>query len=101
VVTGNRHLGGFIGQEANQKTWVEAGASKWAYAVGEMAYPQLQQEWQFLRRVTDGLSEEFDDIERALNDKFLPALFGIEGVSDAERQLACLLVKYSGRVSPS
>jgi hypothetical protein len=38
----------------------------------------LQQEWQFLQRVTDGLGEEFDDIEQAMNDKFLPALFWIE-----------------------
>jgi hypothetical protein len=38
----------------------------------------LQQEWEFIQRVTDGLSNEFDAIEQALNDKFLPALFRAE-----------------------
>jgi hypothetical protein len=51
--------------------------------------------------VTDGLGEEFHDIERALNKKFLPALFGIEKVSDTKRQLACLPVKHSGLALPN
>jgi hypothetical protein len=38
----------------------------------------LQEEWQVLQRVTDGLGEELDDIEQAaLTDKFLAALFEI------------------------
>jgi hypothetical protein len=54
----------------------------------------LPQEWQFLQRVIVGLGMEFDDIEQALDDKFLLALFGIESVSDTKRQLvACLPVK--------
>jgi len=61
----------------------------------------LQQEWQFLQRVTDRFGEEFDNIRRALDDKFLPALFGTESVSNAKRQLACLPVKHSGLALPN
>ncbi len=92
VVTGSRYLGGFIGEKAEQREWVEAKAQTWANGVIELSKvaercPQaacaglqksLMQEWQFLQRVTDGLVEEFDDIERSVNEKFLPAPFGIE-----------------------
>ena len=37
VITRSRHLGSFIGEKVDQKTWVEAQAAKWASAVGEMA----------------------------------------------------------------
>jgi hypothetical protein len=42
-----------------------------------------------------------DDIEQTLNDKFLPALFGIESVSDTKRQLACSRVKHSVLAFPN
>lgn len=61
----------------------------------------FQQEWQFIQRVTPGLSDEFDVVEHALNDDFLPALFGTESVSDTRRQLACLPVKHSGLALPN
>ncbi len=63
VVTGCRHLGGFIGDKAEQREWVEEKAQTWADGVLELSkvvgrYPQaayaglqksLQQEWQFLQ----------------------------------------------------
>jgi predicted translin family RNA/ssDNA-binding protein len=66
-VRGSRYLGGFIGEAAAQQTWVEKQCQKWSDRVGELSkvaerYPQaayagmmksLQQEWQFLQRVTD------------------------------------------------
>jgi hypothetical protein len=114
VVTGCRYLGGFIGEKADQKLWVEAQAARWVDAVVEISkvaerYPQtayarmqksLQQEWQFLQRVTDGLDDEFAAIEHAVNAKFLPPLFGIESVCDTKRQLGCLPVKHSGLALP-
>ncbi len=62
----------------------------WVDSVKELAmvaerYPQaayaglqksLQQGWQFLQRVTEGLGDEFRDIEKALQKEFLPALSG-------------------------
>jgi predicted transcriptional regulator len=68
-----------MGAKADQKNWVEARATQWADALGEMAkvaeercrqtahagiQKSIQQEWQFLQRVTDGLGEEFDDVGR-------------------------------------
>jgi hypothetical protein len=61
----------------------------------------FQQEWQFIQRVTPGLSDEFDVVEHALNHEFLPALFGTESVSDTRRQLTCLPVKHSGLALPN
>jgi hypothetical protein len=88
--------------------------SDWAAAVGELSqvaerFPQsayaglqksLQQEWQFLQRVTDGLGKEFRGVEDALMTKFLPALFGTTETNNSLRQLACLPVKKSGFAIP-
>jgi hypothetical protein len=63
----------------------------------------LQQEWQFLQRVTNGLSDELEVVEEALAKKFLPSLFG-NGESwceDAKRQLVCLPVKHAGLALPN
>jgi hypothetical protein len=116
VVRGSRYLGGFLGKASAQQTWVVKQTEKWADAVGELSmvaerYPQaayagltrsLQQEWQFLQRVTDGLSLEFTEIEQALRSKFLPALFGNESaLDDTRRQLTCLPVKCTGIAIPN
>jgi hypothetical protein len=80
VVRGSRYLGGFLGEASAQHTWVVKQTEKWADAAGELSmvaarYPQaayagltwsLQQEWQFLQCVTNGLSLEFTEIEQAL-----------------------------------
>ena len=63
ITTGNRYLGGFIGEAAPQEEWVREQTAAWAVAVTTLAtvckrYPQLayaglqkslQQEWQFLQ----------------------------------------------------
>jgi hypothetical protein len=57
----------------------------------------LQQEWHFVQRVKEGVGEEFTDIEEAISQTFLPALFGNEYDDDDPcRKLACLLVKHAG-----
>ena len=107
IVTGARYLGGFVSKDLDQTLWVEAQAKKWPDAVGVLAYvaenhPQaayaglqksLQQEWQFLQRVTEGIDVEFSGIESALRTQFLPALFGKESLTASQRQLTCLPVK--------
>eukprot|EP00978_Attheya_sp_CCMP212_P041254 scaffold234298_cov35-Attheya_sp.AAC.1 len=64
ITTGNRYLGGFIGEAAPQEDWVREQTAAWEVAVTTLAkvckrYPQLayaglqkslQQEWQFLQR---------------------------------------------------
>ena len=53
-----------------------------------------QQEWQFLHQwVTSGLSNEFEVVEEALAENFLPSLFGTRIQCDTKRQLTCLPVK--------
>ena len=66
VVTGSRYLGGFIGDQAEQREWVAQKASTWAEGILKLSkvvgrYPQAayaglqksqQQEWQLLERVT-------------------------------------------------
>ena len=61
----------------------------------------LMQEWQFLQRVTSGLSDEFEVIEEALAENFLPSLFGDGEQCDTKRQLACLPVKHAGLALPN
>jgi hypothetical protein len=94
---------------------LEAKTKDWAEAVSELAmvaerYPQaayaglqksLQQEWQFLQRVTHGLGDEFSAIEQTLTSEFLPALFGVDGVEDTHKLLACLPVKAAGLAIPN
>jgi hypothetical protein len=53
----------------------------------------LQQEWQFLQRVTDGLGNKFLEIKQRLSMEFLPAFFGVEGGKDTHKLLACLPIK--------
>jgi hypothetical protein len=111
VVTGCRYLRGFIGDKAEQREWVEEKALTWADSVLELSkvvgrYPQaayaglqksLQQEWQFLQRVTNGLSDEFEVVEEVLAENFLPSLFGNGESCDAKRQLVCLPVTFRKR----
>ena len=115
VVTGSRYLGGFVGEAAAQASWVEDKASSWAEAVGELAvvakrFPQtayaglqksLQQEWQFVQRVTPGIGAAFAAIEASIRDRFLPALFGEEKAADPTvRTLSSLPVKAAGLALP-
>ncbi len=114
IVTGTRYLGGFIGSETDQSDWVKSKTSDWADAVRELSlvahrYPQsaytglqksLQQEWQFLQRITDGLGGEFHGVEEALSTSFLPALFGVSEADITVRKLASLPVKKSGLAIP-
>jgi hypothetical protein len=93
-----------------QLSWVQEKAEGWVDSVKELAmvaerYPQaayaglqksLQQEWQFLQRVTEGLGDEFRDIEKALQKDFLPALFGDDLADDTPGRLASLPVKKAG-----
>jgi hypothetical protein len=115
ITTGNRYLGGFIGEAAPQEEWVREQTSAWADAVTTLAkvckrYPQLayaglqkslQQEWQFLQRVTDGISTEFQAVESSLKDDFLPALLGQSKVGQPLRDLLALPVKHAGIAIPN
>ena len=94
VVTGSRYLGKFIGDGAAEKRWLARRVEGWAESVGTLAgvarkHPRsayarlkksLQQEWEFVQRVTLGIGDAFSPLEKALWETFLPALF--EGLGD-------------------
>jgi hypothetical protein len=61
----------------------------------------LQQEWQFVQRVTKGIGPEFASVEQSLAETFLLTLFGDEyDEDDPQRTLAGLPVKWAGLAIP-
>jgi len=115
VVSGARYLGGFIGESASLQPWIAQKVSKWAsdvdiLATAARAYPQaayaglqksLQQEWQFVQRVTRDVGSHFNPIVKALHGSFLPALFGDNlPEHDPIHTLAGLPVKQAGLALP-
>jgi hypothetical protein len=53
-----------------------------------------------LQHVTEGLRLEFSVIALALHYDSLPTLFGLEDVSNTQRQLASLPIKFAGLAIP-
>ena len=115
VQTGSRYLGGFIGEEDALHEWIRLKTLAWETAIIDLAsvadvFPQaaysglqrsLQQEWQFVQRVTSGIGPEFIGVEETLAHFFLPALFGDNyDDDDPRRDLSCLPVKWAGMAIP-
>jgi hypothetical protein len=62
----------------------------------------LQQEWQFVQRVVEGIDKDFSEIEKAINDLFLPSLFADQlDESNPCCNLSKLPVKFSGLALPN
>jgi hypothetical protein len=89
--------------------------AKWKEVVEELAsvavnYPQsaytalqesLQQEWQFVQRYVKDIGDAFTDVEKAIYQSFLPALFGDDFDEDDPRpRLAGLPAKHAGMALP-
>lgn len=56
----------------------------------------LQQEWQFVQRVKEGVGPKFADVELALSKTFLLTLFGDDSNEDDPRpKFSCLLAKWA------
>ena len=81
VTTGNRYLGGFVGENDALQDWIRKKTKFWEEAVADLAsaapnFPQaahsglqksLQQEWQFVQKVTKNVGPEFEAVEVALS----------------------------------
>jgi hypothetical protein len=108
-------LGCFIGEDEALNEWLREKTKIWTEAVTDLtsvtqAFPQaaysglqksLQQEWQFVQRVTKGIGPEFASIEQTLAKTFLPTLFGDEyGKEDPRRALPDLPIKWAGLAIP-
>ena len=117
ISDGHRYLGGFIGSLSSRDTWLQSRLSDWIFgirALSEVAtkYPQtayaglqksLQQEWTFLQRVLPEIGPHFEEVEKAIHQSFLPALFG-EKLSDNlsyVRPISSLPVRYAGLAIPN
>ena len=103
MVTGDYYLGGFIGDADAKRDWLTGNIWWWSESVKLLAgvtykHPQsayaglqksLQQEWDFVQRVTPGVGD-------ALRDIFVPELY--EGMREGvpEREITRLMVKQAG-----
>ena len=115
MVTGHRYLGGYIGDKEAERSWLKENIQGWTESVNILAgvaqkHPQstyaglkksLQQEWDFVQRVTPGVGDSFGPAEDALKETFVPAFFkGLrEGVT--ERGVTRLPVKQAGLALPN
>jgi hypothetical protein len=103
-------LGGFISEDIALRSWLQEKAKNWEEAVADPAevapnFPQtaysglqkaLQQEWQFVQRVTKGIGSDCQDFKLVLAKTFLPTLFGDDyNESDPHHKLSCLPVKWA------
>jgi hypothetical protein len=116
VTTGHRYLGAFIGDQDAFEPWIREKSIRWAKAVTDLAsitknFPQsaysglqklLQKEWHFVQRVKKDICMEFTDVERAMSQSFLPALFGDHyNDDDSRRRLTSLPVKHASLALPN
>jgi hypothetical protein len=115
VQTGSRYLGGYISSKADGEMWVQEKVTFWTSAVTDLAFaalshPQaafaglqqsLQHKWQFIQRVIDDIGDCSFDVQAAIADIFLPALYG-ETLKDCtyRRNLSALPVKFAGLALP-
>ena len=86
---GHRYLGDFLGDVSAEREWLGKKIQGWKESVAILAgvalkHPQsayaglqkyLQQEWDFVQRVTPGVGPAFSLFEEALREVFSPALF--------------------------
>jgi hypothetical protein len=103
VVSGQRFLGGFIGNPTEKELFVKKKVANWSAHVEKLArvaasQPQaafaaltksLQSEWTYCQRVIPVCEDIFIPLENALRDVFLPAVIGYE-VTDQDRILFSL-----------
>ena len=113
-ITGSRHLGGFIGEQEAEDQWIQSKVEGWAESVRKLAgvarkHPKsthaglqksLQEELEFVQRVTPEIGEAFVPVEEEIAKAFLPELF--EGVGDGApgRAITRLPVKQAGMALP-
>ena len=89
-VSGSRHLGAYLGPQAELEAWVKPQVEAWSHGVKVLSkisrlHPQpaytglgmlLQSEWQYLQRTVPGVGTLMGPIEEALREKLFPSLFG-------------------------
>ncbi|CAM9595743.1 unnamed protein product [Heterosigma akashiwo] len=108
-VEASRFLGGFLGKEEVVRQLLEEKVTKWVEAVEDLSeaavvYPQdayvcflksLQCEWGYVQRVVEGAAAKLEPLDRVIQDKFLPAVFGRE-LQGWEKELVKVAPKKGG-----
>ena len=109
IVTGQRFLGGYIGDSHGQQLYMTKKITEWCSHVDKLAtaaknQPQcafaaltksLQFEWNFFQHVIPGCSELFESLEAVIAERFLPAIFG-GAVTETERKIVALPARKGG-----
>ena len=96
-VRGARYLGGYIGGKVHRNKWVDAKVAKWADQTAFAGLTiSLQNEWQYLSRTVLDIGHRFEPVERAIRQRLLPELMGLESISGEMRQLMAQGVKQAG-----
>ena len=108
---GARYIGAFAGSRDARLEWLRPQIDQWVYGIERLAMvartrPQeafagltrsLQSEWTYAQRVCPDLSDEFEPVEQALRETFLPALLGeTGGIDNSLRELLGLSTKSAG-----
>ena len=110
VVTGSRYLGGFVGDQKSETTWLAWKVQGWAESVQTISgvarkhqqstytglQKSLQQEWEFVQRVTPYIGDAFRMVETSLWDVFL--LYLLQGIGEGTpgRGITRPTVKHAG-----
>jgi hypothetical protein len=109
VVTGQRFLGGYIGDKEGRQIFVSKKIVEWCNYVEQLAnvaktQPQcafasltksLQFEWAYIQNVVVDCQDLFSPLESMITEKFLPALFQ-SPISSLERTLFSLPARHGG-----
>ena len=101
---GKWHLGAALGPRSFVKSYVETKVNKWITSIHilsaiAMTQPHaaytafthgLASKWSYFLRTIPNIADLLQPLEDAIRCKFIPALTGRDGVSDAERDLLAL-----------
>ena len=107
---GKRHLGAALGPRSFVKSYVEAKVNKWITSIHKLsaiattqphaAYAAfthgLASKWSYFLRTIPNIADLLQPLEDAIRCKFIPALTGRDGVSDAESDLLALPARLGG-----
>ena len=115
-VDGHRYLGGFVGTDEARDAWLAPMIDTWVHGVQKLAkvatrFPQtafaglsksLQSEWTYVTRVTREVGPQFQPVEDAIQQQFLPAVFGqSEAALASKRRLFQSSVRHGGLGLPN
>ena len=109
-ISGNRHLGAYLGLWDQLDAWVKPQVEAWSHGVkvlakiarrhSQSAYAglgiSLQSEWQYLKRTVPGVGTLMGPIEEALKENPPPSLFRGEEIDTDFQKMLGHSIKHGG-----